>query len=576
MKNLFKSYCLIIVLALPGIAHSSNSPLLEYGKNPSHPVDVLFMGDSQIHNLFMGPNFFRSRLADKISPVAIRPPQQDFHAPDLLQWTLRNFAENKHVVFLGDALDVACKNEWETFTKAMNPNKPGKIHHKGWVMAPGNHDFFFYGITNGSRGKKDSAIHKSWAKACSSKFAPKATSNIKETILAKDDFVRAYTKVLLAQNKANPEDFPITKNDIRCKRPRLSKKNYLREPRTHMIDCEWEAPNKDSFYQRLYYSLPVIDDIRVSYKSLIIQEINLTPKGFDKYEIKGILMDFTNYRQNPTILGILNGNGKSKRYAPLPGVTGGIQRAQIKKIKRWIREDNDPNTLYIFMGHHNLKSLSFPAQKLMKELVSNVKKSLFMSGHTHSGFINQKEFISEINVGSMTDWHPQFVQLGTNQTKGEPKVIVSRNLLGKIILEKKNLCLPEHNLTGKKWGYTSYKSLKKIGQNAIFDYTLSTIGRSFYQVFDNLNLWGDVAQTSHKKRSAIQENLTRHFEAPEVCRRFGKRARACQKAKFDLIQSAIKVDETLLMDQEYYENRLTYGSCQTLWASNAENSLRKK
>ena len=383
MRKLLKICWVISALSLSSLVYSSNSPDLILDDQSEHPINALFMGDSQIHNLFMGPNFFRSRLADKVSPVAIRPPQQDLHTPDLLQWTLRNYGEGKNIVFLGDALDVACKNEWEIFTKAMDPKKPGKIHHTGWVMAPGNHDFFFYGITNGSRGIKNSPRHKSWAKSCSSGFNPKAPANVKDTILSKDDFIRSYMKVLISQNKTNPTDFPLTKKDLRCKSPRPSKKKYRYEPLTKMIDCEWESKDKNSFYQRIFYSLPVLDDIRVSYKSLIIQEINLPPRGFNKYPVKGILMDFTNYQQNPTLLGFLNPKGKSKRLAPLPGMTGGIQREQINKIKKWIKKDNDPETLYIFMGHHNLASLSVPAKKLMKYLSSGLKIFIYVGPYPH-------------------------------------------------------------------------------------------------------------------------------------------------------------------------------------------------
>ena len=178
----------------------------------------------------------------------------------------------------------------------------------------------------------------------------------------------------------------------------------------------------------------------------------------------------------------------------------------------------------------------------------------------------------------MTDWHPQFLELGINQTKSETQFIVSRKLLNKIIMDENEICNPAHNLTGLKWGYTSYSTLKKIGYNTIFDHTLSTLGRSFYQVFEDLNYWGEVVdQSSQKKGSQLQRELTSNFENPEVCRRLGKKAKECQKAKFDLIQSAQKIDDSLLTSsQEYYERRISYGSCQTLWASKAEEFLHKK
>ena len=81
-------------------------------------------------------------MADKVVVVAIRPPRLDLFAPDMLEHTLKKQGKCNFIIHLGDATNIACKNEWTKFVTRMKPERFGKKVHEGWVMVPGNHDFF--------------------------------------------------------------------------------------------------------------------------------------------------------------------------------------------------------------------------------------------------------------------------------------------------------------------------------------------------------------------------------------------------------------------------------------------------
>jgi len=96
----------------------------------SNQFNSILMADSQLHNLLAPPHILRTKFIDKIMEVAIRAPHQDMFSVDTLKWSLRNHGENKKIIYLGDALNIGCKNEWDKFTTAMNQFKV----HSGWVI----------------------------------------------------------------------------------------------------------------------------------------------------------------------------------------------------------------------------------------------------------------------------------------------------------------------------------------------------------------------------------------------------------------------------------------------------------
>jgi len=105
---------------------------VEFLKNPSPDLvnlPIFFIGDNQFHNYLTDPTTLRNNIADKFVRVAIRPPLQDLFAKDLFIYAMDRYSKNNYVIHMGDALNISCKNEWQTFEKVMNYGAPVSYTH---------------------------------------------------------------------------------------------------------------------------------------------------------------------------------------------------------------------------------------------------------------------------------------------------------------------------------------------------------------------------------------------------------------------------------------------------------------
>ena len=135
-----------------------NNVILKDAGLMTNDLGFYFVSDNQFNNFLGDPQLMRTKIADRIVVVAIRPPRLDLFAPDILEHTIRKQGPDNYIIHLGDATNIACWNEWDKFTYRMQPEILGKKMHKGWVMVPGNHDFFFLGNTAGSHFRKSGGI----------------------------------------------------------------------------------------------------------------------------------------------------------------------------------------------------------------------------------------------------------------------------------------------------------------------------------------------------------------------------------------------------------------------------------
>lgn len=502
---------------------------LSESEEVSNPLDIIFMADTQLHNILAPPHFFRSLFLDNLLELTVRPPHLDLFSPDFLKWTLAKYGEGKKVVFLGDALNIACKNEWVKFRQSMEQFKI----HSGWVMAPGNHDSFYYGNTNGSRSNEKGVSKKWWAKSCLEGLNQPIPERIKDVVLAKDDLVESYLDVLFDQNKESPSDFPMEKKEIICQtHPDQNLQPYEKE--VVLKDCQWTSSN-ESFFQKVFYSIPESDDIRYSYKSLIVQEINLGNN------LKGILLDTSDYEGAPTFLiGALN-NGAERRISRSlnAGLKGSLQKRQIEIVEKWISGKN--KTFFLLMGHHPLEALSEKSLKLLTGLKKNHPNLAYISAHTHSGYLKQDGVLPEVNIGSMIDWNPGFVRLGSEIKDGQLNLEVKRTHFDEKLLN----C----DLTENYGGYTDYKKIKNGTTTRVFDFTMDIITSAF-QKFDGQS----------------PNNFS-------FCARGDLR---CRQEKFLLAKEALDEDSYHLNNFDFFTKRISYGACQALWASRAEHELSLK
>ena len=141
--------------------------------------EVLVVADCQLHNLYSKAIPERNLSAEAAASTAIRPPQLDMFAGDVLRYiTTTGCPDSKTIVHLGDALDLACEGEWTEFAEVMNASG------KPWVVAPGNHDFFYFGVYDPHRTKL-------WDDACYGSGDP----------LTKDRYIPLYVATLLLQKR---------------------------------------------------------------------------------------------------------------------------------------------------------------------------------------------------------------------------------------------------------------------------------------------------------------------------------------------------------------------------------------
>ena len=192
------SGCAATVTKVPADYHLSYNLPLQDRATLSRPLPeseledlsakIYLISDNQRHEVLGGGvNWFRNAFSDKeIAAVAIRPPQLDVFGQDLMREALRMI--DGFVLHLGDACDISNTGEFGRFAWDMQraPN--------GWVMAPGNHDGFFFG--NSSRTKED--LIREWNESAES-YEINGTT-FKSEAMQKDRYVSYYLAALVLQD----------------------------------------------------------------------------------------------------------------------------------------------------------------------------------------------------------------------------------------------------------------------------------------------------------------------------------------------------------------------------------------
>lgn len=169
----------------PSLDGSWSIPPQEPPRGEPASLDVVIIADNQIHHLYGDPVWLRSGFTNQFVSVAIRPVQLDFYAPAILRWTVENFGDRHPIIHLGDALNAGCIWEWKTFLAIMNQTG------RGWVMAPGNHDSYYFG--NGHFAPDD------WLRVCD-------TGDGEDGRMTKDRLVERYLRALATQGSVTLPD----------------------------------------------------------------------------------------------------------------------------------------------------------------------------------------------------------------------------------------------------------------------------------------------------------------------------------------------------------------------------------
>jgi len=340
-----------------------------FGARDATPASIqaLIVSDNQFHHLLGDPGWIRLKVIDELSGTAIRPVGLDLFADDLLGRTLADYVSvqglegnRSAVLHLGDSLDVACTSEWERFVRVMEI--PGRLG-EGWALAPGNHDGFFYGMAHEGRIWKDGCREP-------------GDTRRQDRRMTKPRFVDNYLKALSSQKGAHKAPWHVDEGEHRF-------------GTTLLVRSAWK---KDS-------GRP--------WRSFVVTQVDLSrPDGPPVY---GLMLDTAQYERMPRIGGPLL-PGKNA------GLNGDVLEDQIAVLTRWVQEQ--PDAHYISFSHFPLEDLTERAQRDLEPLL-NQTLPLWISAHTHAGFVADHERVLELNVGSITDFPNEVRTLQLQQNQGD-------------------------------------------------------------------------------------------------------------------------------------------------------------
>ncbi len=384
----FRCFTVLVVL-LGGCGWFSRPPslpggyLIPSGEPPSTVASqrVFLVADNQVHNVYGEPiPVLRTGLVDKIVQSAIRPIQLDFYGQDFLKWLVDSRSQRYPIVHVGDACNLSCTGEFSRFWEIMRRAK------KGWVMAPGNHDGYFFGNYHRDPAGAD------WQAACRNAGRP----------MTKDRLVRLYLAALILQEGPGYQALArhlgldgSDHTDLEELSPLIPERGdwrYAREERD-------ERPFLRAISWRIDKTQP--------WRSFVVQEADLSldrsvfpdsALGFD-ISIRVILLDTTQYHGAPTLV-------------PLPpatvnaGLTGELLIDQFEIVQSWV--NSHPDGVWVLLGHHPFDSLSQRTLAPFDDLRRTAKALLYVSAHTHAGQFmvhgSGKDRWLELNVGSILDW----------------------------------------------------------------------------------------------------------------------------------------------------------------------------
>jgi hypothetical protein len=393
-------FLVILMVLLSGCSWFSTGPSLPKGytiplNEPSSSYlsrRVMLVADNQLHNLYNDPvTLLRTGVADKIVQSAIRPVQLDFYGQDFLKWVVEN-SSGEPIVHLGDACDFSCTGEFERFTEIMQGARGG------WVMAPGNHDGFFFGNEHRDVEKSD------WLAACRNAGEP----------MTKDRWLQLYLGALVLQR--GPEHQELTRSlgledvahgDLKEASAAILSKN--------LIQGNWRySAGGRPFLRSLSWRI----DKENPWRSFVVQKLDLSLDS--SKSVMAILLDTAQYEEKPILLPL-------SRNA---GVTGEFLDDQLDVVKSWIESDKNPGRIWVLMGHHPFDRLTPRSQKAVDYLRKKTGALIYVSAHTHSGqFVvhdsdQEKDKWLELNIGSILDWSLEFRTLQIERTKKDARLVL--------------------------------------------------------------------------------------------------------------------------------------------------------
>ncbi len=399
IRTLMHSLLVILVVLLvcckshPSLPRSYSIPISQpLWENISRRV--ILVGDNHLLNIYGGPvQILRSEFADKIVRHSIRPIQLDLYGHDFLKWIIEEMRRDPFI-HMGDACNFSCTGEFERFWKMMQRTK------KAWVMAPGNHEGYFFGNEHRDIDSKD------WTSACMNADEP----------MRKDVFVRWYLAALALQKRPGYQAL--------AKRWGLEKHTDLKKATSVILEKdlnEGNWRNKTEEYSFLRSLSWKIDEER-PWQSFVVQEVDLSRNEANCPPVSVIILDTLQYENAPQLV-------------PIPpnldaGLTGELRHDQHEIVKDWIESNTEKDRVYLLIGHHPFDSLSKKAREAVDDLRRRSEALFYVSAHTHAGqFIvhdggNNEDNWLELNVGSILDWSLEYRTLQLARTRDDKRLVL--------------------------------------------------------------------------------------------------------------------------------------------------------
>ncbi len=391
---------------------------------------ALLVADCQLHNLYSKALPERNLAIKSVSATSIRPPQLDLFAGDVLAWILERGAPDADVVLhLGDAMDLACTGEFDAFLAVMaRAGKP-------WFMAPGNHDFFYFG----SYDPHDKGIWQDAAYGAGE-------------VMPKDLFIRLYVAALLKQ-----EDPGIA-----------ALKEALGADGVLPAAFEWRAP---AGTKGLLDAIAWTIDEKRPYSSFLLQEVDLTGPAPDDPCVRTYLMDSCQYARRPELVP----NGWEVYPLHLNcGFTGEMLPDQLRTLKKWIEGGEGGHG--VFMCHHPFDSLAPRSKSCLGWLWRENRVGMMVTAHTHEGYFVHHDLGKgperlELNLGSTTDWPMEWRTLqGYADADGQVYIRAGRYTLVEALRKEGGYFLPAWEVPiDAPDDYRRYKQ-GKAGAGLVFDF----------------------------------------------------------------------------------------------------------
>jgi hypothetical protein len=555
------------------------------GKADIRPA--LLVGDNQFNFYFTDPIVLRNKAADYISHVAIRPPQLDIFADDLFAWALDTHARDKYVIHLGDATNIACVAEWERFAGVMDAAQKTS-GMKGWVMLPGNHDAYLYGVTGGGwRNAPFNNVGEQWAKACSKQWPIHNAGLNPDWRLTKNRLLDFYFAAVQAQGVRHPEDFSLREVPAgeRTDQYRRAESKDIEGYTVKVLEPANPGPAAEaSFVQKVVYFRHAPPDSVATdpydnapeHRSFMVQLLNLSAKTPGK-KTYALLIDTVDYSAVPVnIRGGICTTFFDSRCGINAGLTGMVSQDQQHVVKKIMAEIPAQGAHIILMGHHPLarvgkesckcdSGLDKSTQDWLTDQLNNENVMGYISAHTHSGYVqgerpnaleceplNKCDFSfgrKEINVGSVTDWPMEMRTLENCKPEGGSGdgVIHSRLIrLGGNDLPTGEACKAVHNYTASGHPYLAYYKGNWQPTTALIEHekTLDTILVTYTRLFEDLITPPGNDAIDHLSAMAKETLADRCTEAGQA-EDWLANSEACRARKRNLALCMEQVDEWL-------------------------------